>query len=91
MEKKPTIDKKLIMQKNPKIDEKTAENIENFVKWQKAADEALQATGNKYGEVEFDCPLCGGKAHYSREYTPNFVHSVTVRGGCDKCGLHLLN
>ena len=91
MNKQPTIDKNLIMQKNPHLDEKTAEDIEDFIKWQKAADEALKAAGCEYGKVKFDCPLCGGKAYFSREYTPNISHSVTVRGGCDKCGLHLLN
>ena len=73
------------------MDKKTAESIEKYKKWQLAAEAALQASENEFGEVEFKCPLCGGNSSFSREYTPNNFHLTTIRGRCDKCDLLVLN
>lgn len=52
-----------------------------------AENKAFSEAGIKYGTVEFKCPICGGQAYTSREYTPdNIAHQLTMRSECQGCG-----
>ena len=90
MAKIQTIYKKLIMKIDPTIDNKTAEDIEKLVIFLNAAGDALNAKLDKYGEVEFDCPICGGNAYLFLEFTPDDpMRSAIVRGHCDQCSIQV--
>lgn len=61
-------------------------------KYIEAEAAAFKNAGIEYGKVEFTCPLCGGKAVSIRRYTPdNIAHKITVRSGCEKCGMKCMN
>lgn len=67
-------------------------DIDDILKFMKAEDEAFKKAGIKYGEVEFTCPICGGKAWAARYRTSkNIAHKITVRGGCEGCGMRYMN
>ena len=91
MEKKITIDKKLMMQRNPSIDEKTAEIIAKYVAWLNTNGEALGEKLYENEKIEIACPICGNEAYFSLEYTQGKPYLTTVQGHCDKCNLQLLN
>lgn len=60
-------------------------------KFMKAEREAFDKINLEYGEVKFKCPICGGHAWSSREYTPYNIHEITLRCGCKDCGFIGMN
>lgn len=57
-----------------------------------AASEAFKREGIEFGDVEFTCPNCGGKARAGRYNTPNNIaHKVTIREYCEGCGHTSMN
>lgn len=62
------------------------------MKFLEAINKAFEDKGLQFGEVEFDCPLCEGKACAVREHTPkNPAHETTMRAGCEDCGTFTMN
>lgn len=62
------------------------------LKFLKAMNKAFKDRGLEFGEVEFDCPLCEGKAWATRAHTPeNIAHKTTMRAGCENCGISAMN
>jgi len=53
---------------------------EQAIEFMKAQQEAEQAGNN-----EFTCPLCGGKAWWSRSSYNNHLHA-----GCHGCGMRMM-
>lgn len=71
------------------VNEKLLDDIKKF---ERAENKAFEQKGIAYGEVEFECPLCGGQAWATRKHTPeNPAHEVTVRGHCPGCGMTYMN
>lgn len=72
--------------------EKAQKALDDATKFYQAEDEAFKQKGIEFGQVEFTCPNCGGKAWASRQYTPeNYAHHITIRGGCEDCKTSHMN
>lgn len=64
------------------VDGKTYEGLMMFFE---AENKAFEEAGTEVGEVEFICPICGGKAEASRYYYMGRIHGLG--SGCKSCGL----
>lgn len=66
--------------------------MNEVIKFLEAKDIAFKDKGVEFGEVEFICPICSGGAWAIKKHTPNNIaHSTTVRAGCERCGISLMN
>lgn len=70
----------------------TQNALTNFFTFQSAMNQAFEESGEKFGNVEFECPICKGPAFGIRVNTPKSQsHKVTVRCGCSDCGYSMMN
>lgn len=64
----------------------------SIIDFLKAKNKAFEEKGTEFGEFEFICPTCSGKAWAIHTNTPNNIaHSTTVRAGCESCGISMMN
>lgn len=65
---------------------------EIFLEWLNRAEKAFEANEIEFGTVEFECPECGGKAWFTKTYTPDrSTHKVTVRASCENNCTNIMN
>lgn len=78
-----------ICKHNAHPDNRSINGVLNFIK---AVDEAFKQDNIEFGQVSFNCPICGGEAWAMREDTPeSIVHTITLRSKCEKCGFLVMN
>ena len=54
-------------------------------------DRIFKERGTQFGTVQFQCPRCGGKAHYVNLYTPERWHKITTRVWCENGCFVIMN
>lgn len=64
--------------------------ITKWFGWVKKAEKALAETGQEYGEVEFDCPICGAKSRYVCLRAAGSHHRSTIHVYCEGCPIRTL-
>lgn len=63
-----------------------------IMEWFDRSEKAFEANEIKYGTVEIECPECGGKAWFTKMYTPdNPSHKITIRAGCENNCTSIMN